>query len=138
MTPWLPTLLLVVALVGALIYWRRRFEVASTQLAGLQGALFNSMIEGVLLLDKAGRVELVNESFKKLFGVSSDIRGQTILEALRLPELAELLKRLPEERSVNDYELELPGIEDRWVQLNAAAIMDAQGAHRGAILVFHD
>jgi two-component system phosphate regulon sensor histidine kinase PhoR len=39
---------------------------------------------------------------------------------------------------VNDYELELPSIEDRWLQLNAAAIMDGEGTHQGAILVFHD
>ncbi|HTD87488.1 MAG TPA: ATP-binding protein [Candidatus Binatia bacterium] len=137
MWPWV-TLLLVVVLIGAQVYWRRRLTVARTQLAGLQRALFNSMVEGVLLLDREGRVDLVNPSFKKLFGITSEMRGQTILEAVRLQELAELVKRLPEERSVHDYELELPGIEDRWVQLNAAAIMDGQGTHQGAILVFHD
>jgi len=135
--PWL-TLLLVIVLIAACVYWRRRFEQARTQLGSLQGALFNSMVEGVLLLDKSGRVELVNASFKKLFGVTSDVRGQTILEALRLPELADLVKRLPEAGSVHGYEMELPRIEDRWVQLNAAAIMDGEGAHHGTILVFHD
>ncbi|HKQ39415.1 MAG TPA: ATP-binding protein [Verrucomicrobiae bacterium] len=137
MWPWL-TLLLVIALIAAGVYWWRRFQRATAQLSSLQGALFDSMVEGVLLLDETDRVELVNASFKKLFGITSDVRGQTILEALRLPELADLVKRLPEVRSVHGYQMELPRIEDRWVQLNAAAIMDGQGAHQGAILVFHD
>ena len=137
MWPWL-TFLLVIALLGALVYWCRRLHALRGQLTGLQEALFNSMVEGVLLLDRAGRIDLVNQSFKKLFGITSDVRGQTMLEAVRLPELAELVKRLPEQRSVHDFELELPGLEERWVQLNAAAIEDQQGAHHGAILVFHD
>jgi two-component system phosphate regulon sensor histidine kinase PhoR len=137
MWPWL-TLLLVVALIGAQFYWRRRLRAASAQLAGLQEALFNSMVEGVLLLDREGKIELVNQSFKGLFAIASDVRSQTILEAVRLPDLADLAKRLPAEQSVHDYELELPGMDERWVQLNAAAIRDRDGTHRGAILVFHD
>lgn len=156
---WL-TLLLVLALIGAQIYWRRRLKQARAQLVGLQQAqsalqhdhelfsaehqaqqqaLFNSMVEGVLLLDTAGRIELVNQSFQRLFGVTSDVRGQTILEAVRLPELADLVKGLLEQgRSVHGHELELPGMDERWVQLNAASILDRHGAHHGAILVFHD
>ena len=137
MWPWL-TLLAVVVLIAAHFYWRRRLRAASAQLTSLREALFNSMVEGVLLLDSAGKIELVNQSFQRLFGVPSDIRGQTILEAVRLPELAEVVKGLPERRSVHDYELELPGMDERWVQLNAATILDRHDDHHGAILVFHD
>jgi two-component system, OmpR family, phosphate regulon sensor histidine kinase PhoR len=137
MWPWL-TLLVLIGLIGAHFYWRRRLKAVSAQLTSLQEALFNSMVEGVLLLDREGRVELVNQSFKGLFGITSDVRGQTILEAIRLPDLADLVKRLPDEPSVHDYELELPGMDERWVQLNAAAIRDRDDAHHGAILVFHD
>ena len=132
------TSLLVIVLIATHWYWRRRLRGLRAQLAGLQQGLFNSMVEGVLLLDKEGRIELVNESFQRLFGVTSDVRGRTMLEAVRSPELADLARTLPEQRSVRDYQMELPGIEDRWVQLNAATIMDRHGAHQGAILVFHD
>lgn len=146
------SLVLLAALIAVLLFAMRRTRSLRKELSARQGhferqwaerqaqqqALFNSMVEGVLLLDSAGRIDLVNPSFKKLFGITSDARGQTILEAVRLPELAELVKRLPERRSVHEYELELPGIDERWVQLNAAAIVDRQGTHQGAILVFHD
>jgi two-component system phosphate regulon sensor histidine kinase PhoR len=137
MWPWL-TLLLVIALVATHAFWRRRLKAVRAQLTGLREALFNSMVEGVLLLDGAGRIELVNQSFQRLFGVTSDIRGRTILEALRMPELTEVVKNLPEQRAVHGFELELPGIEERWVQLNAAAILDRDGTYQGTILVFHD
>src|SRR4051812_30047278 len=56
--------------------------------------LFNSMVEGVVLLDRAGRIQLVNQSLEKQFSVSIDVRGQTLNEAFRRPELAQLLVRL--------------------------------------------
>jgi len=66
------------------------------------------------------------------------VRGRTVLEAFRLPELAEMVKRLPQERRVRGFEIELRGLEDRWLEVNAAATLDRAGAPRGAILVFHD
>jgi two-component system phosphate regulon sensor histidine kinase PhoR len=39
---------------------------------------------------------------------------------------------------VQNYTLELPGMDERWLQVNAAALPDRDGAARGAILVFHD
>lgn len=36
------------------------------------------------------------------------------------------------------FTLELPGMEERWVEVNAAVALDRDGTHHGAILVFHD
>ena len=58
-----------------------------------QQALFNSMIEGVLLLDSAGKIRLANQALERLFGLTSDVRGKSILEAFRLHELQELVSR---------------------------------------------
>ncbi len=112
-------------------------QMYAEQQAQMQ-ALFNSMAEGVLVLDPAGRIQLVNQSLQRLFGLTGETRGQTILEAFRLQALAELVKRLPREQMVNGFEMEMPGMEERWVQINASALFDAQGQSRGAILVFHD
>lgn len=103
-----------------------------------QQALFNSMVEGVLLLDKEGRVQLVNQSLQRLFDLQADIRGQTILEAFRLPELSALAERLPQERTVSGFELDSPGSEQRRFEVNAAAVLDREGQQQGAIFVFHD
>jgi two-component system phosphate regulon sensor histidine kinase PhoR len=103
-----------------------------------QGALFNSMTEGVLVLDRAGRIELINQSLQRLLALTADVRGQTILEAFRLQELAAVVERLRHERVVRGFELELPGMDERWLDVSAAAVLDHQGAQHGAILVFHD
>ncbi len=111
---------------------------AAAQVRAQQQAVFNSMVEGVLVLDEANRVELVNHSLQKLFSLTADVRGRTIIEAFRLPELAEVMKRLRQECSMQSFTLELPGMEERWVEVNAAAVLDRDGIQRGAILVFHD
>lgn len=110
----------------------------AAQIQAQQQAVFNSMVEGVLVLDGASRVELVNRSLRRLLSLNNDVRGQSIIEAFRLPELAEVVKRLQQEGSMQTFALELPGMEERWVEVNAAAALDRDGTRHGAILVFHD
>jgi two-component system, OmpR family, phosphate regulon sensor histidine kinase PhoR len=109
-----------------------------SQIEAEQQALFNSMSEGVLILDQSGRVQLVNRSLLEFFGLKVDVRGQTIMEAFRLQELAEVARRLPQEKIVQGVELQLPGVHGGWLQFNAAAMLDRDGTQRGSILVFHD
>lgn len=113
-------------------------EQLAAQSLAQQQAVFNSMVEGVLVLEPTGRIQLVNQSLQRLFSLSGEVRGQTILEAFRLQELADLVQRLPKERMVQNFSLELPGLNERWLEVNAAAVLDREGAPRGAILVFHD
>ena len=155
-------ILTILAAAMALIVWfreRRRLRAVQSELAlqrqlfdeikarqyqehaqsqAQQQALFNSMIEGVLLLDQDGRVQMVNQSLELLFGLDKDIRGQTIMEAFRLHELSALVSRLLKEGTVLGSELELPGLESRCFQVNATAVPDRSGLQRGSILVFHD
>jgi len=100
--------------------------------------LFNSMVEGLLLLDETGRIQLGNRAFASLFGVTADIRGRTLMEALRLHELAELVNSLDSQKQVLGYELKLPGLGERWLQINAAGIFNGGGQRHGTVLVFHD
>ncbi|HUR44853.1 MAG TPA: ATP-binding protein [Candidatus Saccharimonadales bacterium] len=153
------TILVTAAALGLHLWWRRRYlglekESAAQQevlrkLQQLQSkessekkaqleALFNSMVEGVMVLDDAGRIELANPSLSQLLGPAREVRGQTILEAFRLQELAALVKRLPAEKIVRGFEMELPGMQERWVEVNAAAVLDGKGTLHGAILVFRD
>ena len=100
--------------------------------------LFNSMTEGVILLDRNGRIQLVNQSLERQFALHTDVRGQTLNEAFRRPELAQLLVRLDNERKVLSCELEVGGIEARYFEVNAATVFDRDARSQGAILVFHD
>jgi two-component system phosphate regulon sensor histidine kinase PhoR len=122
----------------ALAEARTRHERLTAQIEAQQQAVFNSMSEGVLVLDREGRIRLVNHSLQKLFGLKNDVQGQSILEAFRLQELAELVQRLQPERTVQGYALELPDLDGRWLEVNAAAVLDRDGTPSGSILVFHD
>ena len=135
----------LLALASLHLWWRRKYaRLVESQARAesarelQQGLLFNSMAEGVLILDESDRITLINDSLRRLFAVSADIRGQTVLEAFRLEVLANVVKRLHQEPAVFGCELELPRLEDRWLQVNAAALMDKQGQRHGSILVFHD
>jgi two-component system phosphate regulon sensor histidine kinase PhoR len=100
--------------------------------------IFDSMIEGLLLLDEHGRIQLANRAFADLFGITSDIRGWTIIEALRLHELAALVSSLETQKQVSGFEMKVPGPTERWLQINAAAIFNGGGKRHGTVLVFHD
>jgi two-component system phosphate regulon sensor histidine kinase PhoR len=150
------TLLALAAAVVVHLWWRHRFEQvqqeadqaltslkedqaqASLQLQAQQEAVFDSMAEGLLLLDEQGRVQLANRAFIQLFGVTSDIRSRTIIEALRLHELAELVDVLGTQKQVLGRELKLARPNELWLQINGSTILDGEGKRHGTILVFHD
>jgi two-component system phosphate regulon sensor histidine kinase PhoR len=103
-----------------------------------QQALFNSMVEGVLVLDSAGKIRLVNQAMEGLFKFTSDVRGQTIMEAFRLDDLQKLVNRTLKEGQVLEAELELPGLDNRCLQVNAVRLLNREGRAQGMILVCHD
>jgi two-component system, OmpR family, phosphate regulon sensor histidine kinase PhoR len=156
---WWPLLCLILAAAaGALLRWqalrhrreraraeteRRRAldgqrEEISRQFQARQQALFNSMSEGVLWLDCHGRVRLMNESLRKFFDVTADVRGQTIMEAFRWHELAELAAKLQREKNIFEAELEIQRVRRRCWQVNAALVQDQPGGEEGQLFVFHE
>jgi len=117
---------------------RRRQQQTTVDAQAQQQVLFNSMLEGLLLLDRHRKIYLANRNFKNLFGLKIELRGKTIMEALRLHELAELVERVENDGQVFDYELKLPDLSGRWLRVNAAVISNSAGEREGTILVFHD
>ena len=117
---------------------RRRQQQTTVDAQAQQQVLFNSMLEGLLLLDGKRRIYLANRAFKNLFDLKTELRGKTIMEALRLHELAELVDRVETEGQVFDHELKLPELSGRWLRVNAAIISNSAGEREGTILVFHD
>ncbi|NBV25500.1 MAG: PAS domain-containing protein, partial [Proteobacteria bacterium] len=100
---------------------------------------FNSMSEGVLVLDADGHVRLVNHALERLFAITGDIRGRTVMEALRLHQVQELVNRTLVKGQVEGFELELPSLEsNRSLQVNSAVVLGPDGRQQGLILVFHD
>ncbi len=155
MWPFL-TIIAVFSAIGIHLAWRKKFlrqqeqvhaemeearrhqQQTTIDAQAQQQVLFNSMLEGLLLLDSKGRIYLANRSFKNLFGLKTELRGKTIMEALRLHELAELVERVETQGQVFDHELKLPELSGRWLRVNAAVISNSAGEREGTILVFHD
>jgi len=117
---------------------QRRQQQTMTDANAQQQVLFNSMLEGLLLLDRHHRIYLANRAFKDLFRVKAELRGKTIMEALRVHELAALVERVEVDGQVFDYDLKLPDLNERWLRVNAAAVFNSASARDGTILVFHD
>jgi len=150
------TLLAVAALVALHLGWRARHRAAlreaerrlstwsqasqerESELQARQEALLNSMVEGLLLLDEDGRVELANRALVKLLDLPGDPRGKSLIETVRAHELAGLVKSLSPQQPLLDYQLRLAGSPEKWLQVNGAAWLDNQGRPRGTVLVFHD
>ena len=101
-------------------------------------SLFNSMVEGVLIVDSGNKVQLVNPAFESLFGVQKDVRGATVMEALQMHEIQDLVEEARTKGVVRGFELELPYLKDRFLEINVAVFQNRQGEHEGMILVFHD
>ncbi|MSU54025.1 MAG: PAS domain-containing sensor histidine kinase [Opitutia bacterium] len=102
-------------------------------------ALFDRMIEGLIVIDAGGRIRLANRAAGELFGFSSPATGRTILEATRHHEVAALATRLDREPEILGHELRLEAVENsKFLRVNALALRDEAGGRDGAILVFHD
>ncbi len=143
------------AAIAALhFWWRDRFhkarlraesdlkaarELAERQRLGAearQQALFDSMVEGLLILDHQTRITLANKAFLAYFAPPAPPRGKTILETLRLNELQGIAATLCRGEKAATREFKLP--DDRWVEVNGAAIQTSPEQAGGAVLVFHD
>ncbi len=113
-------------------------HAALTEEQTKQQTVFNSLVEGLLILDEDGRVQFANPALGKMFGVGPEIRGKELskdLEALRLNELASETLRTGR---VTGFELALPGAGGQVLQVNATTFRDPDRAHAGTVFVFHD
>ncbi len=117
---------------------RHRHTEALAREQAQQAALFDSMVEGVLVLDPKLKVRLVNPPLERLLGVAREVRGCAIMEAFRLHDLEELVNRTVRDGQIGNFELEVLGKERRSLEVNSALILDRQGDSLGMILVFHD
>jgi two-component system, OmpR family, phosphate regulon sensor histidine kinase PhoR len=150
------TIALAAALVVVHCWWRVQYRRAETAAARqiedlrqlrAQGeaearthreALFNSMVEAVLLLDPDGRIQLANRTFSRLFNTTGSPQGKTIMEAARLHELADLVQSLDSQSPVLGHELKISGPDEKLLQVNAAAVVNGGGKRLGSIVIFHD
>lgn len=102
-------------------------------------AIFDGMMEGIIVVSPTGKIRLANRAAAKFFGFKLPAINHTVLEATRHHEVAALVGRLEDQPEVLNHELRLDGVaEMRYLQINALALRSAAGVRDGALLVFHD
>jgi len=123
------------ALDGAAQELGRRIEDLSRDRARTE-AILAGMVEGVLIVDRQGRVQLVNRAAQYMLRVTEQAAGRPYVEVIRHPDIAALLGSALRREPVASRELTLSRDASRTFVARAAAV--ASGSDGGAVLVLHD
>ncbi len=101
-------------------------------------AVLNSMIEGVVVVDKAGYVVSINPTVEKIFGVmKGDAEGKYFLEAIRNNDISEVINDVLKKGESASGEISLVWPVRKIFQINATPIFDNEKVG-GCLAVIHD
>jgi NtrC-family two-component system sensor histidine kinase KinB len=112
-------------------------------LAGQQRlqAVLDSIDDGLLMIDRDGRLEHLNPVAQRQLGWESDRLGQGLGVALERPELDDQLQLVLRggtlERAPEDLSIEVDG-ESRLLTFSLTPVSHTQGHILGAVMVLHD
>ena len=99
-------------------------------------AILAGMIEGVIVVNPQGRIQLANEAARRMLHLEDLTLGGHYVEAIRHPAIVELAAAALAGRRPEGLQLSTPRDESRTMVARAAPV--ASGALEGAILVLHD
>ena len=98
-------------------------------------AILSSMIEGVLVVDEQGRLQLVNEAARRILKLEKESRNRSYVEAIRHPGIVDHIGRALAGRDTDGLELSVTRDTTRTL---VARVTPVVAAGRGAVLVMHD
>src|ERR1041385_6762587 len=98
--------------------------------------ILEAMGQGVMVLDRDGRITFTNTSLLKVLATGRDLVGRTPLEVFRRPELENAVKAVLAGRPIQT--LEMVAGHNRVLQANVAPVANAAGTVNSAVAVFHD
>jgi two-component system phosphate regulon sensor histidine kinase PhoR len=107
-------------------------------------AVLSSMVEGVLAVDSQQRLISLNQAAARLLGVKAELaRGRSLQEAIRNPQLQNLVAEVFAKGGPSEGEIPLYGTEERYLHANGTILRDtdtagAEGPGVGALVVLHD
>jgi two-component system phosphate regulon sensor histidine kinase PhoR len=106
---------------------------------GMLTAAFDSMMEGLIVLDGRYRVEEANRALVDMMGNRyAEVKGKTLLEAFRNAELHQALERFKATGKTILQEITISGNPDRIMEVNLSAIRGLPKDEHKTILVFHE
>ena len=98
--------------------------------------ILEAMGQGVMVLDREGRITLTNNSLLKVLGTDRDLARRTPLEVFRRPELENAVRAVLAGEPFQT--LEITTGNNRVLQAGVSAVTNAAGAVDSAVVVFHD
>ena len=99
-------------------------------------AILSGMVEGVLVVDRQGRLQLVNRAAQEMLRLESLGISRPYVETIRLPAIAELLAAVLAGRAPDPVQFSPPRDPSRTIMATAAPA--AGMAAHGVVLVLHD
>jgi len=112
----------------------RRVESLTRDRARME-AILSSMIEGVLVIDEQGRLQLVNDAARRILKLEKGALNHSYVEAIRHPGIVEHLGRALAGGEASALELSVTRDTTRTLVAQVAPVV---AAGRGAVLVMHD
>jgi len=102
----------------------------------LQGRILEAMQEGVVVVDREGRIVLVNPALRAMLLLGADAVGRLLIETVRHAQLADLVAEARASGgSTPPVEIELPGLKPRRLLAHASPL---SGDDEGLLFVFVD
>ncbi|MCG2659866.1 MAG: ATP-binding protein, partial [Kiritimatiellae bacterium] len=104
-----------------------------------QEAVFASMVEGVLAVDRDERILHLNHAAARLLDLAPEqARGSSIKEAVRNRDLQAFIDATLAGTGPAEGEIVIYGNEERFLQLHGTALTDIAGYNIGALIVLND
>ena len=114
----------------------------STRLSGLEAdrarmaAILSGMIEGVLVVNQHGRLQLANDAARRMLRIDDAVEGRHYPEIVRHPAVAQQIAAALGGKPTAS--VELTGLRDPGVTLMARTAPVDVSPGRGAVVVLHD
>lgn len=123
-------------LAGALTEFSLQEQIQAEQLS----TLIDNTESGLVLLDEKGYIHLVNRKFIDLFGkTEKDYIGSLYYRAMENETVEKTVQQVfLYETKVKDSFQHVSGIDNMYIEITGAPILDERDHLKGAVLVLHD
>src|SRR6266571_5674226 len=121
-----------------------RQQELDRQIAGRESGtqtILRAMQDGLLVVDESLRVTLVNQAFRKLFGLPEILFGTPLLDVVRDATVDRLIEETLRTSKAMQSELILADSKtnsERDVEISAVPVKDEADLTTGAVVLFHD
>ncbi len=101
----------------------------------LQKKILEAMHEGVVVVDRDGRIELVNSALRRMLLLGGDAVGKLLIETVRHAQLDAMLETARADPDDQPVEIDLPGLKPRRMLVQVAPL---SAGDEGLLFVFVD